>query len=426
MILMFCLIFFTLLCIGLPIFYVLGITAIVMIALYSTTPLLMIPEVMYNSLYSFPLMAIPFFVISAQFMLRGGTSKYLVNAADTYVRHLRGGLAIVCVISCMIFAAICGSSVATAMALGVVIIPAMAARGYPRYFATGVVASSGTMGIMIPPSVALILYGIIAEESIPRLFLAGFFPGMLEASLYIMWISYYSRKNNFTGGERASFKEMATATYKAIPAFALPVLVLGGLYSGIFTVTETASLAAVLAIFVSLFVYRQVKITQVISISADAMKSAGMIMAIISTAIVFGNWITEAGVPARLVQFAVDINLSPVLFLLFVNILLLFLGMFLEVVSIMLITLPVILPVIHHLGIDPIHFGIIMTVNMEVALITPPVGLNLYVLSGVSNAPLAEVVRGAFPFVILGFIEIAIITYWPAFTLFLPNLFMGK
>ncbi|RJQ58857.1 MAG: TRAP transporter large permease subunit [Desulfobacteraceae bacterium] len=426
MILLFCLIFFTLLCIGLPIFYVLGITAIVMIGFHSNTPLLMIPEVMYNSLYSFPLMAIPFFVISAQFMLRGGTSKYLINAADTYVRHLRGGLAIVCVLSCMVFAAICGSSVATAMALGVVIIPAMAARGYPRYFATGVVASSGTMGIMIPPSVALILYGIIAEESIPRLFLAGFLPGMLEASLYIMWITYYSKKNNWMGGERASFSEMATATYKAIPAFAMPVIVLGGLYSGIVTVTEAASLAAVVAIVISLFIYQEVKITQLIPISAEAMKSAGMIMAIISTAIVFGNWITEAGIPARLVKIATDIELTPFMFLLFINFFLLFLGMFLEVVSIMLITLPVIMPVIRHLGIDPIHFGIIMTVNMEVALITPPVGLNLYVLSGVSGAPLSEVVRGAFPFVILGLIEIAIITYWPAYTLFLPNLFMGK
>jgi C4-dicarboxylate transporter DctM subunit len=426
MILLFCLIFFTLLCIGLPIFYVLGITAIVMIGFHSNTPLLMIPEVMYNSLYSFPLMAIPFFVISAQFMLRGGTSKYLINAADTYVRHLRGGLAIVCVLSCMVFAAICGSSVATAMALGVVIIPAMAARGYPRYFATGVVASSGTMGIMIPPSVALILYGIIAEESIPKLFLAGFLPGMLEASLYIMWITYYSKKNNWMGGERASFSEMATATYKAIPAFAMPVIVLGGLYSGIVTVTEAASLAAVVAIVISLFIYQEVKITQLIPISAEAMKSAGMIMAIISTAIVFGNWITEAGIPARLVKIATDIELTPFMFLLFINFFLLFLGMFLEVVSIMLITLPVIMPVIKHLGIDPIHFGIIMTVNMEVALITPPVGLNLYVLSGVSGAPLSEVVRGAFPFVILGLIEIAIITYWPAYTLFLPNLFMGK
>jgi C4-dicarboxylate transporter DctM subunit len=415
-----------LICSGLPIVFVLGITALSMMAMFSPTPLIMVPEVMYNSLYSFPLMAIPFFVLAAQFMVRGGTSKYLIAAANCFVRHFWGGLAIVCVISCMIFAAICGSSVATALAMGVIVIPAMAAGGYPRSFATGVVAASGTIGIMIPPSVALILYGVITEESIPRLFLAGVLPGCLEGALYITWIRYYSRKKGFRGGEKASLKETLEATVKAIPALAMPFIVLGGIYSGIFTVTEAASLAAVAAIVISLFAYREVKIRQVIGITADGMKSAGMIMFIISTAIVFGNWITEAGIPERLVEFAKAADLSPIMFLIFINILLLILGMFLEVVSIMLITLPIIMPVLQHLGIDLIHFAIIMTVNMEVALITPPVGLNLYVLSGVAKAPLGEVTRGAFPFVILGFIEIAIITYWPQFSLFLPNLIMGK
>ncbi|MBW2308140.1 MAG: TRAP transporter large permease [Deltaproteobacteria bacterium] len=426
MILAFFAVFGLLLCSGLPIAFVLGITALAMIAMFSPTPLLMIPEVMYNSLYSFPLMAIPFFVIAAQFMVRGGTSRYLINAANCYVRHFWGGLAIVSVISCMIFAAICGSSVATALAMGVIVIPAMMARGYPRSFATGVVAASGTMGIMIPPSIALILYGIIVEESIPRLFLAGVFPGILEATLYIMWIHWYSRKKGFRGGDRATAKETLEATVKAIPALSMPFIVLGGIYSGIVTVTEAASLAAVAAIIISLFIYREVKLREVLTVTGEAMKSAGMIMFIISTAIVFGNWITEAGIPARLVDFAREMNLSAIYFLIFVNILLLVLGMFLEVVSIMLITLPIILPVLIHLGIDPVHFGIIMTVNMEVALITPPVGLNLYVLSGVARAPLSEVTRGAFPFVILGFIEIAIVTYWPQFCLFLPNMLMPK
>jgi C4-dicarboxylate transporter DctM subunit len=419
-------IFFILLCSGLPVAFVLGITSLIMIGFFSPTPLLMVPEVMYNSLYSFPLMAIPFFVIAAQFMQVGGTSRYLIGAADCYVRHLRGGLAIVCVISCTIFAAICGSSVATALTMGVIIIPAMMARGYPRHFATGVVAASGTMGIMIPPSIALILYGIITEESIPRLFMAGVMPGLLEATLYIIWIAYYSRKMNFHGGEKASARETLRATIKAIPALCLPFIVLGGIYSGIFTVTEAASLAAVAAIVVSLFIYREVKPHRIIGITSDAMKSAGMIMFIISTAIVFGNWITEAGIPAHLVALVSTLNLSPLLFLVFINLMLLFLGMFLEVVSIMLITLPVIMPMLTHLDINLVHFGIIMTVNMEVALITPPVGLNLYVLSGVSRAPLAETIRGAFPFVILGFIEIAIVTYWSQFSLFLPNLLMPK
>lgn len=411
---------------GLPITFVLGITSLVMLALYSATPLIMIPDVMFNSLNSFALMAVPFFVIAAQFMLRGGTSKYLIRAADCYVRHFWGGLAIVCVIGCMIFAAICGSSVATALSMGVIIIPAMIKGGYPRAFATGVVAASGTMGIMIPPSIALILYGIITEESIPRLFLAGIIPGILEASLYIGWICFYSRKKGFRGGEKASGKETFSSTVKAIPALLLPAIVLGGIYTGIFTVTEAASLSVVAAIVISIFVYREVKLRDVLPITAEAMKSAGMIMIIITTAVVFGHWITEEGIPAKLVEFAARMDLSAITFLIFVNILLLFLGTFLEIVSIMLITLPILIPVLNHLGIDLIHFGIIMTVNMEVACITPPVGLNLFVLSGAARVPLHEVVRGAFPFVILGLIEILIITYLPQIVLFLPNLIMPR
>ncbi|MBU1207017.1 MAG: TRAP transporter large permease [Proteobacteria bacterium] len=420
------LVFLGLLTLGLPVAFVLGITALVMIALYSPTPLLMVPEIMYNSLDTYPLMAIPFFVIAAQFMVRGGTSKYLIQAAHCYVGHFWGGLAVVAVVSCMLFAAICGSSVATALAVGVIVVPAMMQYGYPRSFATGVVAASGTMGIMIPPSLALILYGIITEESIPRLFLAGVLPGLLEGGLYLTWIAWYSRRKGYGGAPRATLSETLRATGKATPAFSMPFIILGGIYSGLVTVTEAAALAAVVSILISLFIYREVKLQEVISISSEAMKQAGMIMFIIATAIVFGNWITEAGIPARLVAFALEFKLTPIMFLIFINIFLLILGMFLEVVSIMLIVLPIILPVLKHLGIDLVHFAIIMTVNMEVALITPPVGLNLFVLSGVARAPLAETIRGAFPFVILGLLEIAIVTYWPQFSLFLPNLLMPR
>jgi C4-dicarboxylate transporter DctM subunit len=420
------LVFGTLLCLGLPIAFTLGITAMVMIAFYSPTPLMMLPEVMYNALDTFPLMAIPFFVIAAQFMTRGGTSRYLVEAANCYVGHARGGLAIVAVVSCMFFAAICGSSVATALAIGIIVISAMIQFGYTRSFAVGVVAASGTMGIMIPPSIALIIYGILAEESIPRLFLAGVMPGILEGALYIAWIAWYSRRKGFGGGPRATLAETLRATGKATPAFALPVIVLGGIYSGFVTVTEAAALAAVVSILVSLFIYRGVKFPEIISLSADAMKSAGMIMFIISTAIVFGNWLTESGIPAWIAALIIDLKVSPYVFLLLVNIILLFMGMFLEVASTMLISLPIMLPVVRLLGIDLVHFGIVMVVNMELALITPPVGLNLFVISGVAKAPLSEVIKGVFPFICLGLVELAMITYWPAFSLFLPNLLMPK
>jgi C4-dicarboxylate transporter DctM subunit len=425
MILVLALVFGILLCLGLPIAFTLGITAMVMIALYSPTPIMMLPEVMYNALDTFPLMAIPFFVTAAEFMARGGTSRYLIDAANCYIGHKRGGLAIVAVVTCMFFAAICGSSVASALAIGVVVIPAMMRFGYTRSFASGVVAASGTMGIMIPPSIALIIYGIIAEESIPRLFLAGVTPGLLEGALYIAWIAWFSRRKGFGGGPRATLGETLRATGKASPALSLPFIVLGGIYSGFVTVTEAAALAAVVSILISLFIYRGVKLREIIPISAEAMKSAGMIMFIISTAIVVGNWLTESGMPARVVALITDLKLSPYLFLLFINIILLFMGMFLEVASIMLITLPIMLPVVRLLGIDPIHFGIVMTVNMELALETPPVGLNLFVISGVAKAPIWETIRGTFPFTCLGFIQLAIVTYWPDFCLFLPRLLMG-
>jgi C4-dicarboxylate transporter DctM subunit len=419
------LVFLGLLCLGLPIAFVLGVTAFIMIALFSPAPLQMVPEVMYNSLDTFPLMAIPFFVIAAQFMVRGGTSRYLINAANCYVRHWWGGLAMVTVISCMIFGALCGSSVATALAIGVIVVPAMIEHGYPRPFALGVISAAGTIAIMIPPSIAMIIYGIMADESIPRLFMAGFLPGIMQGCFYMIWIRYDAKRKNIGGAPKADLEETLRTTYKAIPAFSMPVIILGGIYSGFVTVTEAAALGAVAAIIISLFIYREVKPSQVIPIAGEAMKSAGMIMFIISTAITIGTWLTEAGLPAKLVELAKEMNLTAFWFLLAVNIALLILGCLLEVVSIMLITLPIILPVIRALDINLIHFGIVMTLNMEIALITPPVGLNLYVISGVGKASLAETIRGVTPYIFITIAQLALITYWPAYTLFLPNLIMG-
>jgi C4-dicarboxylate transporter DctM subunit len=250
-------------------------------------------------------------------------------------------------------------------------------------------------------------------------------PGLLEGGLYIAWIYYHSRRRGFRGEERASLETTMKATAKALPALSLPVIVLGGIYSGIVTVTEAAALAAGVSVVIALFIYRDVKFRDVLGISAESMKAAGMIMIIIATASVFGHWITHAGLPAQLVMFVKEMGLAPWAFLIFCNVLFLFLGMFLEVVSIMLITLPIMFPVLMELGIDPVHFGVMMVVNMEVALITPPVGLNLFVLSGVAKCPLKETIKGAFPFVVLGLIEIVLVAYIPQLVLFIPNLLLG-
>ena len=372
--------FILLLISGMPIAFVLGICAVVMLAGFSSTPILMVPELMYNSLASFPLMAIPFFMIAANFMAKGGTSRYLIEAANALVGRFSGGLAIVCVLASMVFAAICGSSVATALAMGVIIIPAMMNQGYTRSFSAGLVAASGTMGILIPPSIPLILYGIMADESIPRLFIAGVLPGILQGLLYIGWIVFFCKKMCFKASTPLSWPDILRAQFKALPAFSLPVIIIGGIYTGFVTVTEAAALGAVASIIISLFIYRECRARDVLRIFGESMRSAGMIMFIISTAIVFGTWLTEARIPFHMVEWVKTCNLPWWGFLLVINLVLIVLGMFLEVVSIMLITLPILVPMIQALGIDPVHFAIVMTVNMELALITPPVGLNLYVL----------------------------------------------
>ena len=420
----FALTFVLLLISGMPIAFVLGICAMAMLAMFSSTPILMVPELMYNSLASFPLMAIPFFMIAANFMAKGGTSRYLIEAANALVGRFSGGLAIVCVLASMIFAAICGSSVATAMAMGAIIIPAMMQQNYSRSFSAGLVAASGTMGILIPPSIPLILYGIMADESIPRLFIAGILPGILQGVLYICWIVFFCKKMRFGAQAPLPWSQVLRAQFRALPAFSLPVIIIGGIYTGFVTVTEAAALGAVASIIISLFIYRECRARDVLRIFGESMRSAGMIMFIISTAIVFGTWLTEARIPFAMVEWVKTCNLPWWGFLLVINLVLIVLGMFLEVVSIMLITLPILIPMIHALGIDPVHFSIVMTINMELALITPPVGLNLYVLSNVAKAPLSETVQGVIPFMCLSMLQLLLVTYWPDLSLFLPRLLM--
>lgn len=417
--------FFVLFASSLPLVFVLGIICIVMIGLFSGAPLIMVPEIMYNSLYKDSLMAIPFFVAAATFMTRGGVTRVFINAAKALVGDLPGGMAIVCVISSMFFAAICGSSTATAIAMGLIIVPSMADLGYSRAFGSGLVASSGTMGIMIPPSIAFILYGILTEVSIPRLFLAGILPGVLEGVLYIIWIVYYSKRKGYRGEPRKGVKEIVSVFAKALPATALPIIVMGGIYSGIATVTEAAALAAVASVFLTIFVYKEITFRQVVPIFGESMKMAGMIMIIISIAIVFGVWLTQARIPDKLIALIVHLGLPWWGFILIVNCGLLALGTVMEGISILLITLPILFPLLEPLGIDPVHYAVITVLTGEIGVITPPLGVNLFALSGATQTPLPEVIRGAFPFVILGLVELAIVSYWPAFSLFLPKLIMG-
>ena len=416
--------FFVFLASGLPIFLVLGMTAIILFGV-DGQPLVSIAQKIVDQFNSDTLMSVPFFVIAATFMQRGGVAGALVDFAGAWTGRLRGGLGLVCVFGCTIFAAISGSSVATALAMGTILVPAMLSRNYERPFALGVVGASGTLGILIPPSLAFILYAIIAEESVPRLFLAGVVPGLIQAGIFALYVMWYTRRHNYPREKALSREEFVRVNLRALPALAVPVIIAVGIYGGVVTITEAAAFAALVTLIVSATVYKGFSWRESISVMGDAMKSGATILLIVATALVFGHWMTEAGGPARIVKFIVGNDFSAWQFLLAINGILLILGMFLEGASIMLITLPLLIPVLKPLGIDPVHFAVIIVINLELALITPPVGLNLYVLCGITKAPMSEAIKGITPFIVLLAGLLIVATYVPELSLWLPNLVYG-
>ena len=413
-----------LLALGFPIYMVLGLTALLLFWVSGQPPIAVAQKIV-DELNSQTLLAVPFFVVAATLMERGGIARALIEAASTWVGRVRGGLGLVCVVACMIFAAMCGSSVATAMAMGTVLVPAMLRLKYDRHFAAGVVGASGTLGILIPPSLAMVVYGVIADESVPRLFLAGVVPGIMQGALIAAWVLFYSYRRGYPKDTASLPGEFWRKNLRALPALSIPLIVLGGIYGGAATVTEAAALSAIVAIIISVFIYRETKPRDLLAVLAEAMQNSAAIMIIIATALVFGHWITESGLAPWLIATLKGWNLEAWHFLLIINVILLMMGMFLEVFSVLLIAMPVIVPLLKPLGIDPVHFGIVVTINMELALLTPPVGMNLFVLSTITRAPLAEVIRGTTPFVILMLFLLILITYVPAISLWLPRLVLG-
>ena len=388
----------------------------------SGTPAISVAQVTVDKLNGETILAVPFFVIAAQFMDRGGIAKSLIVMAEAWLGWLRGGLALTCVGATTVFAAVSGSSVATALAMATILVPAMLARGYDRPFALGVVGASGTLGILIPPSIILVIYGLIAEVSIPRLFLAGVVPGLLQGMLFAIFILFYAHVKKLPRSDPPALKTFLVANIKAIPALAIPLLIFIGIYGGYATISESAALAAILSILVSLVIYRGCGVRDILPIASIAMIRSASIIMIVVAAFLFGHWLTESRMPARLVDFVVEIDLKAWQFLILMNLAMLLLGTVLEGLSIVLITLPLVLPLFRQFGIDPVHYAIIVVVNIEIAMLTPPVGLNLFVLSGVSKAPVSEVIRGILPFLGLMVLLLLAITFVPALALTLPSL----
>ncbi len=416
--------FLALLLLGIPIYLTMGVTGALMFG--ADGSLMPFAQKIIDELNSSTLVAVPYFVIAATFMERGGVARALIDAAQAWVGRVRGGLGLVAVLSCTIFAAMCGSSVATAIAMGTVLVPAMLRGGYARSFAAGIVGASGTLGILIPPSLAFVVYGILADISIPRLFLAGIVPGLLQAALLAGYVVWFSRRQGYAVTESMTTSEKVRKTVNALPALSVPLIVLGGLYGGIVTLTESAALSAVVALVLSVYVYRGIRKGDLFAIMTQAVRNAAAIMIIIALALAFGHWITETGIANKTVALVQAWGVEGWQFLVAINIILLFLGMFLEVFSVLLLIMPIVIPLLRPLGIDPIHFGVVVVINMEIALLTPPVGLNLFVISNISQTPLAQVVRGTAPFVGLMLALLVLITYVPQISLWLPNLFVGR
>jgi len=356
----------------------------------------------------------------------GGIAKALVDLSAAWLGGLPGSLGLVTVVACTMFAAICGSSVATAMAMGTILIPAMLERGYPLSFALGVVGASGTIGIVIPPSLPLILYGIVAEQSVPRLFLAGIVPGLVQAAAFFLWVLYEARRRKFPTEPVLPLKDKVRVTLSALPALLVPLVVMAGIYGGFVTVTEAAALSAAVALGVSLLFYRGFHWADTLAVVAKGLRSAASIMLIIATALALGHWVTESGAPARLIAFLLAHELSTWQFLLAINVLLLVLGCFLEVTATLLLVLPILAPALRPMGVDPVHFSIIFAHNMEIGLVHPPVGLNLFVLSSIATAPMGAVIRGILPFLLILLIVLAVISFLPALTLWLPDAAFGR
>lgn len=412
---------FLLMFIGVPIAISLGLSGALSILFFSPDSIRSLVIKLFETSEHYTLLAIPFFLLSGAFMTSGGVAKRLIDFANSSVGHIRGGLAIAAVMACMLFAALSGSSPATVAAVGSIAIAGMVRSGYPKEFGAGIVCNAGTLGILIPPSIVMVVYAAATESSVGKLFMAGVIPGTLLGLGLMTAIYIIARKKNLPSMPRATLKEWLSSGRKALWGLLLMVIILGGIYSGMFTPTEAASVAAVYAGFIALFVYKDITIKQCPNVLLEAAKLTIMLMFIIANAMLFAFVLTTEQIPQTIAAWIITLGLSPWMFLLLVNIILLLAGNFMEPSAIILILAPILFPIAIELGIDPIHFGIIMVVNMEIGLITPPVGLNLFVTSAVTGMPLSATIKAALPWLMILLVFLMIITYIPAVSLWLPE-----
>jgi C4-dicarboxylate transporter DctM subunit len=416
----------TMLAVGLPVAMSLGLASVLTILIFEHDSLASLALKFFQTFEHFTLLAIPFFILAGNFLSTGGVAKRMINFAISAVGHLPGGLAIASVLACMLFAAVSGSSPATVVAIGSIVIAGMVRVGYTQAFATGVIVNAGTLGILIPPSITMVIFAAVTETSVGRLFMGGVIPGLLLGLSLMVAIYVAARVIKLPRQPKSPWNERLKLFLDAFWGLLLIFIVMGGIYGGVFTPTEAAAVAAVYAFFCAVVIYRDLHITDVPGVLLDSGRVTVMLMFIICNAFLFGHVLTTAQIPQDIARMITEANLAPWQFLLVVNIILLIAGNFMDPAPIVLITAPILFPTAVKLGIDPVHFGVMYVVNMEIGLVTPPVGLNLFVASGITGLPLMSVVRAALPWlmVLVGFL--IVVTYIPEVSLYLPNLLFGK
>jgi C4-dicarboxylate transporter DctM subunit len=408
--------------IGVPIAFSLGLASAITVWQGELMPMLIVAQQYITSVNSFPLMAIPFFILAGYLMQSGGISRRLVDFSNTMVGSMTGGLAMVAIITSLFFAAISGSGAATTAAIGSILIPAMIAKGYASGYAAANQAASGALGVIIPPSIPLILYGIAANVSVGDMFVAGVLPGLMITLSLLLFAYGYARYHGHGGGERSSWREMFTAGRKALLAILMPVIILGGIYGGIFTPTEAAVIAVVYSFLVGFVIYREITLKDIVGILQEAAVTTAVVLSIIGAAGLYGRILQSLRVPSMLSNFVIGTIDSPLLFIVLVNVLLLMAGMFIEAAAAILIFVPILLPIAVSFGFDPVHFGIIMVVNLAMGMFTPPVGLNLFVASQISKVGVARLTWSILPFVAIVLVNLFIISVVPFLSTWLPSL----
>jgi C4-dicarboxylate transporter DctM subunit len=410
---------------GMPISISLGLTVLTFLFTMTTVPIESVALKLFTGIEKFEIMAIPFFILAGNFLTHGGVARRMINFATSMVGHWHGGLALAGVLACALFAAVSGSSPATVVAIGSIILPAMVKQGFPNRFGAGVITTSGALGILIPPSIVMVMYSVTTNTSVGKLFMAGVIPGIMLAFLLGLTTWVLAKKRGYPRMPKATWGERAVAFRKSVWGLLLILIVMGGIYTGMFTPTEAAAMAAVYAFFIAVFVYKDLKLRQVGKVLLDSASMSAMLLYIITNAILFSFLMTSENIPQEMAAWLTAQGLGKITFLLVVNVILLVAGNFMEPSSIVLIMAPILFPVAVALGIDPVHFGILIVVNMEVGMCHPPVGLNLYVASGITKMGISELTVAVMPWLLtmLGFL--VLVTYVPAISLWLPNLIYG-